>query len=115
MHDNAAQVDRTLNPFCSPIPPTTAGPDSDFIQSQKRALREPDPLLCSALHHTHCTVKAVAACHKNSIHCFKPFPRAPIFHGISTVARFNNFRRLEFFAGRPKADAFEKIEISIEE
>ena len=72
-------------------------------------------MLCSALHHTHCTVKAVAACHKNSIHCFKPFPRAPIFHGISTVARFNNFRRLEFFAGRPKADAFEKIEISIEE
>ena len=101
----------TLSVPRPPIPPTTAGPDSDFIQSQKRALREPDPLLCSALHHTYCTVKAVAACHKNSIHCFKPFPTARILHGISTVVRFNNFRRLTLFAVLPKPMPLKRLKL----
>ena len=126
MHDNATSaVDRSLNPFCCsrthpPIPLWALQlllADSDFIQSQKRAKLAPTLLwyYAAAISGcTHCTIKA-AGCHKNSIHCFKPFPTARILHGISTVVRFNNFRRLTFFAAPPQADAFEKIEISIEE
>ena len=116
-------VDRSLNPFCCsrthPPPSLCHSCWPTPILYNHRKGRSQHPTLCSVWCAaisgcTYCTIKA-RVCHKNSIHCFKPFPRARILHGISTVVRFNNFRRLTFFAAPPQADAFEKIEISIEE
>ena len=87
--------------------------DSDFIQSQKRAKLAPTLLwyYAAAISGcTHCTIKA-AGCHKNSIHCFKPFPTARILHGISTVVRFNNFRRLTLFAVLPKPMPLKRLKL----
>ena len=122
MHDNATSaVDRSLNPFCCsrthpPIPLWALQlllADSDFIQSQKRAKLAPTLLwyYAAAISGcTHCTIKA-AGCHKNSIHCFKPFPTARILHGISTVVRFNNFRRLTLFAVLPKPMPLKRLKL----
>ena len=123
MHDNATSaVDRSLNPFCClhyssppiPLPALQLLADSDFIQSQKRAKLAPTLLWYYAAAisgcTTYCTIKA-AGCHKNSIHCFKPFPTARILHGISTVVRFNNFRRLTLFAVHPKPMPLKRLKL----
>ena len=123
MHDNATSaVDRSLNPFCCShsllIPPfplsSTAACRLRFYTITEKGEASAGPccgtMRLLSLAGTYCTIKA-GVCHKNSIHCFKPFPTAWILHGISTVVRFNNFRRLTLFAVQPKPMPLKRLKL----